>query len=61
MPRPELFFLTVADADSLVAEPNYTSESDPYVFEFVPQDNPADDFLDEEDWARHSRGLRHTH
>lgn len=58
MPRPELMFFTLEQADTHIREPNYASESDQYVFEFVPEDNPADDFMDEEDWAHHSRGLR---
>lgn len=41
------------EMDQAIAEPSYVQESEPVVFEYVPQDNPMDGFYGEtsEDYA----------
>lgn len=59
MPRPELFYFTLADADTHILEPNYCAD-EPYVFEYIPDVNDADGYMDEEDFMRqYRRGTTH--
>lgn len=48
-PQSLMFF----EMDNAIAEPNYAQETEPVVFEYVPEDNPMDGFYGEtaEDFA----------